>query len=415
MFFYLQCIPYGNDKAMLINSIAYISMSLLIKNIGELFDGYGVIKNTSIYIEGGKVCSVGKEERADEVIDAKGNFVMPGFVDSHTHTIFSGSREFEIQWKAEGMSYMEIAERGGGIGYSVNETRKASKEKLRRETEERLMEMLSHGTTTVEIKSGYGLDKENEIKMLEVINEMKGRVSMDIVPTYLAHAIPPGREEKEYVDKIINEILPEVGERNLAKFCDVFCEKGYFGVEESRKILVEGKKYGMLPKIHADEFSCIGCSSMAAEIKAVSADHLLMAGENEIEALARAGVIATLLPATPFVLNTPYPDAKRMMEKGLTVAVATDFNPNCYVMDMKFIIQLACYKMGMKPLDALKAATINGARALKMEDEVGSIEPGKKADIIITNVPSHLFMFYKMGVNMVDKVIKEGRVVYSKE
>ena len=390
-------------------------MEILIDNIGELFDGHRIIRDTCIHIKEGRIESIGVRERADEVIDAEGKFVMPGFVDPHTHTVFAGSREFELEWKIEGKSYSEIAEMGGGILYTVKETRRASKEELVKQMEERLREMLSHGTTTVEIKSGYGLDRETEIKMLEAIQEVKRKTKMDVVPTFLAHAIPSGREAEEYTEEIISEIIPEVGKRKLAEFCDVFCEKGYFDVEQSRRILMKGREYGMLPKIHADEFSCIGCSRMAAEINATSADHLLMAGEEEMKTLAGAGVVATLLPATPFVLNTPYPNARRMKEIGLTIALATDFNPNCYVTNMQFIVQLACYKMGMMPLDALRAATINAAKAIKRDGEVGSIERGKKGDVIITNVTSHKFIPYKIGVNMVRKVIKEGELVYSED
>jgi len=390
-------------------------MEILIDNIGELFDGHRIIRDTCIHIKEGRIESIGVRERADEVIDAEGKFVMPGFVDPHTHTVFAGSREFELEWKIEGKSYSEIAEMGGGILYTVKETRRASKEELVKQMEERLREMLSHGTTTVEIKSGYGLDRETEIKMLEAIQEVKRKTKMDVVPTFLAHAIPSGREAEEYTEEIISEIIPEVGKRKLAEFCDVFCEKGYFDVEQSRRILMKGREYGMLPKIHADEFSCIGCSRMAAEINAVSADHLLMAGEEEMKTLAGAGVVATLLPATPFVLNTSYPDARRMKEIGLTIALATDFNPNCYVANMQFIVQLACYKMGMMPLEALRAATINAAKAIKRDGEVGSIERGKKGDVLITNVASHKFIPYKIGVNMVRKVIKEGELVYSED
>jgi len=390
-------------------------MSLLIKNIGELFDGYKIIKNTSIYIENGKIKSIGREEKADEIIDASNKFVMPGFVDCHTHAIFSGYRAFEIEWKIEGLSYKEIAERGGGIAYTVEQTRKASKEKLKKETMERVKEMIKHGTTTAEIKSGYGLDTENEIKMLEVINEIKNNASIDIVPTFLAHAVPKDMKADDFVDVIVEEMLPEIGERKLAKFCDVFCEVGYFNVEQSRKILMEAKKYGMLPKIHADEFSCMGCSKLAAELEAASADHLLMTSEKEMELLADAGVVATLLPATPFILNEEYPDANKMLRYGIDVALATDLNPNCYVTNMQFIVQLACYKMRMKPIEALKAATINAAKALKMEKKVGSIEVGKNADILIMNVPSHLFIPYKIGVNLVEKVIKNGKVIYSQQ
>ena len=383
-------------------------MSLLIKNIGELFTGYEIIKNTCIYIENGKIKSIGKEEKADEVIDAENKFVMPGFVDCHTHAIFSGYREFELEWKIEGMNYQEIASKGGGIWYTVEQTKKASKEKLKEETTKRIREMLKYGTTTAEVKSGYGLDLENEIKILEVINEIN---AIDIIPTFLAHAIPKDMKEKEYVDYIVNEILPKVAEKNLAKFCDVFCEKGYFSIEGTKKILEEAKKYGMLLKMHADEFSCIGCSKLAAKLKVISADHLLKIGKEEMKEMAKANVMATLLPAVPFVLNTCYPKAKEMMKKGMEISLATDLNPNCYVLNMQFIVQLACYKLKMKPIEALKAATINAAKSIKMDDKVGSIEIGKKADIIIMNIPTHLFIAYSFGGNLAWMVIKNGRII----
>ena len=389
-------------------------MSLLIKNIGELFDGYKVMKNTCIYIENGLIADIGKEREADEIIDAGNKFVMPGFVDCHTHTVFAGYRDFEVEWKIEGLSYQEIAEKGGGISYTVEETRRASKERLKKEAMQRIKEMIAHGTTTLEIKSGYGLDKNSEIKMLEVIEELNRKMPIDIIPTFLAHAIPHDADAEEFTQEIVEEMIPEIGKRKLAKFCDVFCEKGYFSVEQSKKILMEAKKYGMLPKIHADEFTCMGCSRLAAEIKAASADHLLMTGEEEMRLLASAGVVATLLPATPFVLDEGYPDARSMIDNGVIVALATDMNPNCYTLNMQFVVQLACYKMRMKPLEALRAATLNAAKALKMDDSIGSIEAGKKADLLIMNVPSHTFIPYKIGVNLVEKVIKEGKTIYSK-
>ena len=389
-------------------------MSLLIKNIGELFDGYKVMKNTCIYIENGLIADIGKEREADEIIDAGNKFVMPGFVDCHTHTVFAGYRDFEVEWKIEGLSYQEIAEKGGGISYTVEETRRASKERLKKEAMQRIKEMIAHGTTTLEIKSGYGLDKNSEIKMLEVIEELNRKMPIDIIPTFLAHAIPHDADAEEFTQEIVEEMIPEIGKRKLAKFCDVFCEKGYFSVEQSKKILMEAKKYGMLPKIHADEFTCMGCSRLAAEIKAASADHLLMTGEEEMRLLASAGVVATLLPATPFVLNEGYPNARSMIDNGVIVALATDMNPNCYTLNMQFVVQLACYKMRMKPLEALRAATLNAAKALKMDDSIGSIEVGKKADLLIMNVPSHTFIPYKIGVNLVEKVIKEGKIIYSK-
>ncbi|MBC7080734.1 MAG: imidazolonepropionase [Thermoplasmatales archaeon] len=390
-------------------------MSLLIKNIGEIFDGYKIRKEKYIYIEDGKIKSIGEKRKADEIIDARGNFVMPGFVDCHTHAVFAGYRDFEVDWKIEGASHHQIAERGGGIFYTVRETRKASKERIKKETKERIEEMIRHGTTTAEVKSGYGLDLKNEVKLLQIIREIDKNEKIDLLPTFLAHAIPEGEDEDDYVDYVINEIIPYIGEKKLAIFCDVFCEKGYFSVNSSRKILQEGKKYGMIPKIHADEFSCIGCSKLAAQIKAISADHLLKAGLNELKLMAKAGVTAVILPAVPFLLGGEFPSYENIKKSGINVAIATDLNPNCYVPNMQFAIQIACYKMKMKIIDALKYATINSAKTLKMDEHVGNIEVGKKADIIITNIPSHSFALYKIGINFVDKVIKEGEIIYESE
>ncbi len=384
-------------------------MDLLIKNIGILFNGYKFIRNTSVYIEDGLIKGIGAEREAEEIIDADKKFVMPGFIDSHTHIAFAGYRDFEIEWKIAGLSYEEIAKKGGGILYTVKETRKASKERIIKEMEERAREMFFHGTTTIEVKSGYGLDKKNEIKLLEAINEMKSNATA--IPTYLAHAIPEGYDGEEYTEYVIEEILPEAGK--LARFADVFCEKGYFNVEQSERILKEAKQYGMLPKIHADEFSCMGCSKLAARLGAISADHLLMTDDESLMEMKKANVVATLLPATPFILNESYPDARKMLDMGLNVAIATDMNPNCYVGNMQFIIQLAVYKLKMPVIDVLKAVTINAAKALNLKD-VGSIEYGKKADLIILDVPSPNFISYYIGTNLVKTVIKEGKV-YSQQ
>ena len=384
-------------------------MSLLIKNIGEIFDGYGIRKEKYIYIEEGKIKTIGEKKRAEEVIDACNNFVMPGFVDCHTHAVFAGYRDFEVDWKIEGLSYKEIAKRGGGISFTVRETRRASKERIRKETEKRIEEMIKHGTTALEIKSGYGLDLKNEIKLLEIINEIN---RIDVIPTFLAHAIPEGESEKDYVDYILNEVIPFIGERKMARFCDVFCEEGYFSLESSRKILEEGKKYGMMPKIHADEFSCVGCGKLAAEIKAISADHLLRTRLNDLKFMAKAGVVAVLLPLVPFFLGEKFPSYEKIKKSGVETAIGTDLNPNCYVPNMQIAVQIACYKMKIKPVDALKFSTLNSARAIKMDKYVGSIEIGKKADLIITNIPSHSFLAYKIGVNIVDKVIKNGKIIY---
>jgi len=391
---------------------------LLIKNASEVFLPSGVKKNMSILLENGRIKKIGREikKKGAEVIDAKGKTILPGFVDCHTHAVFAGSREFELEMKLKGLSYVDIASLGGGINYTVKKTRKASKETLVREGKKRLDKMLEYGTTTAEIKSGYGLDLKNEVKILEVIKKLNERHVIDIIPTFLgAHAIPPEMSKDDYVNLIINEMIPIIAERKLAHFCDVFCEKGYFGIEETKKILNEGKKHGLLPKIHADELSSYGGAELAADVKAISADHLLMASDDGIKKMAQAGVTAVLLPAVPFSLfQEKYADAHKMINEGVRIALATDLNPNCWTENMQFIIQLACFKMRMGTREAINAATINAAHAIKMEKEVGSIEVGKKGDVVMIDAPSHTFLPYHFGVNLVDKVIKNGRIVWER-
>jgi len=277
---------------------------LLIKDASEVFLPDGVQKNASILIEDGRIKKIGKNiGGADEVIDARGKTILPGFVDAHTHAIFAGSREFEIEMKLSGKTYEYIAEHGGGINYTVKKTRDASFHQLLSESKERLDRMLEYGTTTAEVKSGYGLDTKNEIKMLEVAKELDEKHAIDVIPTFLgAHAVPPGMEKDDYVELVINEMIPEVADRGLARFCDVFCEEGYFTVDDARRILKAGKEHGLTPKIHADEFTSCGGAGLAAEMNAVSADHLLMASDDGIHEMARAGVIPVLLPAVPFSL-----------------------------------------------------------------------------------------------------------------
>ena len=387
---------------------------LLIKDASEVFLPDGVQKNASILIEDGRIKKIGKNiDGADEVIDARGKTILPGFVDAHTHAIFAGSREFEIEMKLSGKTYEYIAEHGGGINYTVKKTRDASFHQLLSESKERLDRMLEYGTTTAEVKSGYGLDTKNEIKMLEVAKELDEKHAIDVIPTFLgAHAVPPGMEKDDYVELVINEMIPEVADRGLARFCDVFCEEGYFTVDDARRILKAGKEHGLTPKIHADEFTSCGGAGLAAEMNAVSADHLLMASDDGIREMAKAGVIPVLLPAVPFsLMQEGYAGARKMIDEGLKVALATDLNPNCWTENMQFVIQLACFKMGMTPGEAIDGATINAARAVGMENEVGSIEEGKRADLLVIDAPSHVFIPYHFGVNLVEKVIKNGKVV----
>jgi len=400
------------------------TVDILIKNANELITLKGpnrarvkkemndlsIINKGSIAIKDGKIFDVGKNLKytAETVIDATGKTVMPGFVDPHTHLVFSGSREFELDMKLRGFSYMDILKKGGGIFYTVTETRKASEASLIEQSKKRLDNMLKYGTTTCEAKSGYGLDTETEIKILKINEKLNKKHPVDIVSTFLgAHAVPEEYSADEYVDIVIDEMIPKVKE--LACFCDVFCEKDVFTVEQSKKILDAGKKYGLIPKIHADEIVDTGGAALAAEVGAISADHLLHSNEQGIKQMIKQGVVGVLLPGTPFTLMMKeYTDARKMINMGLPIALATDLNPNCWIENMQFIIQLACYNMKMTPAEAITASTFNAACAIGLNAKIGSLEIGKQADIIVLDCPSHLFIPYHIGVNLVNTVIKNG-------
>jgi imidazolonepropionase len=380
---------------------------------GEMED-LGIINDGAIAVRNNRIFRVDKKINinAKKTIDASGKVVMPGFVDCHTHLVFSGSRENELKMKLKGKTYLEILESGGGIHFTVNKTRKADIKELVALGLSRLDEMLLNGTTTVEAKSGYGLNPKDEIKCLKVINELDKRHAVDVVPTFLgAHAVPLEFKNNpdEYTDLILNKMLPRI--KNLAGFCDVFCEKNVFTIEQARKILNEGKKFGLTPKIHADEIYCTGGAELASEIGCISADHLLRASDKGIKKMAKKGVVGVLLPGPSFTTMEKYADARKYIDYGLPVALASDFNPNCWINNMGFIIALACYNMKMTPAEAISASTINAAFAIGKEKEIGSLEIGKKADILILNVPNYESIPYKLGMNIVDTVIKNGRVV----
>jgi len=403
------------------------TVDIFIKNASELITMYGpnrprikkemcelsISKNGSVAIKNGKIVGTGNdlEYDAEKTIDASGKTVMPGFIDSHTHLVFAGSREFELDMKLKGLSYMEILKKGGGIFYTVNETRRATNGELFNQSKKRLDTMISHGTTTCEAKSGYGLDTETELKILEIQKKLNDIHHMDIVSTFLgAHAVPKEHSADDYVDIIISEMLPQV--KGLAMFCDVFCEKGVFSIEQSRRTLEAGKKYGLIPKIHADEIVDTGGASLAVEIGAISADHLLMSSDKGINEMARKGVIGVMLPGTPFsLMQDKYAPARKMIDSGVPIALATDLNPNCWVENMQFMIQLGCFNMKMTPAEAVTAATFNAACAIGINDTVGSLEEGKKADVIILDCPNHKSIPYHFGVNLVETVIKNGRII----
>jgi imidazolonepropionase len=403
------------------------SVDLLITNASELLTLKGpkkprtreqmkrlsIIKNGSVAVKNGLIVDVGRNLRykAETTIDASGKLVMPGFVDPHTHVVFAGSREFELDLKLAGVPYMEILKRGGGIFYTVKETRKSSPTQLLQQSKKRLDTMLSYGTTSCEAKTGYGLDVETEIKMLNVQKKLQESHPMDLVSTFLgAHTIPKDQQATEYIRTVITEMLPKT--KGLARFCDVFCEKGVFTVAQSRKILDAGKQYGLIPKIHADEIVDTGGAALAAEVGAISADHLLMSSETGLRAMVQNGVIGVLLPGTPFCLMMQrYAAARQIIDCGVPVALGTDLNPNCWTESMQLMIQLACLKMQMTAAEAVTAATFNAACAIGVQDRVGSLEVGKQADCIILDCPNHQFLPYHFGVNLVKTVVKKGRVL----
>jgi len=384
--------------------------------IKKEMENLGIIKNGSIAIKNGKIVEIGKnlKYKSEDIIDVKGKIVAPGFVDPHTHLVFAGSREFELDMKLKGLTYMEILKKGGGIVYTVSKTRKATFTDLLKQSKNRLDKMLIYGTTTCEGKSGYGLETDTELKILKVQKKLNEIHPIEIVSTFLgAHAVPKQYQTKEYVDLVINEMLPKV--KNFASFCDVFCEKGVFSVAQSKKILEAGKSHGLIPKIHADEIVDTGGAELAAYIGAISADHLLMSNDNGLKQMAKKGVIGVMLPGTPFSLMMKnYAQARKMIDLGIPIALATDLNPNCWTENMQFIIQLACLNMRMTPAEALTAATFNSACAVGLNDKIGSLEKGKQADIIILDCPNHKFIPYHFGINLVESVIKKGRLIVEK-
>ena len=393
--------------------------------VGKQMRELGIIRDGSLAVKDGRIVAVGKTHevtkkfRSENVLSANGKTVLPGFIDAHTHLIFAGSREDEFQMRVEGASYVEILNAGGGILRTVRETRKASVDRLVAEGLAKLDAMLEHGTTTVEAKSGYGLTTKDELKILDAIRRTNQLHTVDVVPTFLgAHAVPLEYKGNThgYVNLIIEEMLPRVTEKALAEFCDVFCERNVFSLEQSRKILSAAKGYGLKSKVHADEMSMLGGAGLAADIEAISAEHLLFSSEENLKAMAAKNVVAVLLPAAALSLMMgKYADARLMIECGVPVALGTDFNPNCLTESMQLVIALGCYIMRLTPGEAVTAATINAAHAIGKANEVGSLEVGKKADAVILNAPNHKFLGYHFGTNLVDKVVKNGRIAVDKE
>ncbi len=398
--------------------------SLLIKNIGELLtgkDGSLEVRNDQeLIIVNGKIDSVGRRGElsveADETIDANGSLMTPGLIDPHTHLVFYGTREDEFEMRIEGKSYMEIAEAGGGIRKSVRMLREATEDELVEHSLPFLESMLSHGTTTVEVKSGYGLSLKDELKSLRAIKWLNEMSKIDIVPTFLgAHEFPDEyREEREkYLALIINEMIPAVAEEGLAEFCDIFTEEGVFTVEESERVLRAAADAGLGLKLHAEEFEPIGGAQLAGKLSAISADHLVAIDDEGIDSLKEGDVTPVLLPGTTFFLGSDtYAPARKMIDAGLKPAIATDFNPGSSMTEsLQIILTIACLKLGLTPLEAFEGVTLNAAKALNRSGSVGSLEPGMNADIVIWNADNHKQIPYHYGVNNVRTVIKGGEVV----
>ena len=402
---------------------------LLVVNIGLLATPVGsaarggeaqgeirLLHDAWLRIEDGVIAALGTgapEGTGCPVLDAGGRLVTPGLVDAHTHLVFGGWRQNELALKLHGVPYLDILAQGGGILSTVTATRAATEEELADKAAAALDEMLRFGTTTCEAKSGYGLTTEEECKQLRAIRDLDRRHPIDLVATFMgAHALPQAYKENReaYVSLVCEEMIPRAAEEQLAEFCDVFCETGVFTAEESRRILEAGKRYGLRPKIHADEIDPIGGSQLAGEIGAVSAEHLIVCPEEGIASMARGGTVACLLPATSFYLGAEYAPARRMVEAGVPVAMATDFNPgSCPCLNMQLVMNLGCLRYRLTPEEVLTAVTLNGAAAIGRAESVGSLEPGKRGDLLIWEARDLNYVCYRMGSNLVHTVVKGGR------
>ena len=381
-----------------------------------IHDG-GMLVHDGIIVAIGSSAEIGKGARQSELVDAGGRVVLPGFVDGHAHPVFAGKRLDDFERRARGETYEQIAAAGGGIWSTVEKTRAASEAELFDQAKKHANWFLKCGTTTVEAKSGYGLTLEDELKMLRVIRRLNEETPIEFVPTFLgAHGIPRGRHADEYVDLVINEMLPRVASEKLAEFCDVFCERGYFDIEQSRKILTAAKKSELKLRIHADQLTNSGGAKLAAELEATTADHLEKTDENGIAAMKASGVQPVLLPGSVYALgSTGYPRVHEMIEAGLAVVIATDFNPGSSPSpSMPMMLSLACTQLKMRPAEAITASTINAACSLNRGDEIGSLEPGKLANFSIFDCEDYREIAYWFGFPQVHSVYVRGRSVLSK-
>jgi len=393
----------------------------ILKVSGAAMNQLPSIKNAFLVIENESIVDFGEmvnfpSLKVDLTIDANGKMVLPTWCDSHTHIVYSGNREQEFVDRINGMSYEEIAKRGGGILNSAKKLNQTSEEELYNQSKNRLEEIMKLGTGAVEIKSGYGLSVEGELKMLRVIQKLKANYPIEIKATFLgAHAFPTEFKENHqgYIDLIINEMLPIITKENLADFIDVFCESGYFSVAETEQIMEAGKKYGLKSKIHVNQFNAIGGVKAAVNYKALSVDHLEVMNKDDIEVLKNTDVMPVALPGCSYFLGIPYTPARNIIDAGLPLALATDFNPgSCPSGNMNFVVATACIKMQMTPEEAINAATINGAFAMDLSKTHGSITIGKKANLIITKTLNSIYELpYAFGSNLIDSVIIEGEIL----
>ena len=376
-----------------------------------------ILRDAWVLMEDGVITQVGTgpAPAADRTIDAGGKLVTPGLVDAHTHLIFGGWRQNELGLKLHGKTYLEIQNAGGGIQSTTNATRQSTEEELTQKAEKALDEMLHFGVTTCEAKSGYGLATQHELKALQVIDNLNRTHPMGLVATFMgAHLVPAEYKSNrgEYIRLVCEEMMPLVAQQGVAKYCDVFCEADTFTVEESRQVLEAGLKYGLRPKIHADEIEAIGGSVLAGEIGAISAEHLIVCPPEGIASMAKGGTIACLLPATSFYLGAVFAPARDMVSAGVPVAMATDFNPgSCPCLNLQFVINLGCLKYKLTPEEVLTAVTLNAAAAIDLAGRVGSVEPGKQGDLVIWDAPDLDYICYRMGSNLARTVIKKGAVV----
>jgi imidazolonepropionase len=381
----------------------------------------GIVRDGAVAVRDGRIAAVGttrkvldRLEKGVEIIDATGQLVAPGLIDPHVHLVFAGSREDELEAMAvKGTPYLKIKAEGGGMPITLEMTGEASTEELVKRTTHVLDTMLIHGTTTIEAKSGYEMTLNGEVRQLEIIQALRKSHPVDLVPTFLAQGIPRGYENRvnELTEEIVKRWIPEIAGRRLAEYCDVFCEKGYFNLEQTRRILKGGIAHGMKPRIHADWLAHSGGARLGAELGVVSADHLIFTPEREVKGLVRKGIMGTLLPTTPFCYLGTYARAREIIEGGLPVALGTDLSAADMCESMQMMMTIAVLQMKMTTEEALVASTINAAHSIQRAGEVGSLEEGKKADIVIFDAPNHKHFAYHYGVNLAEKVFKNGRLV----